>query len=241
MNDDHGLTPEEARALRRAASCWQSNRPSAVAAARAWRRWSWREVGSPRPVSRLALVLLAVSPLVTGGALGLSGVIQWPRQRSTTAGTPQVPVASTPAPRGARRPSREPSPPSAVGSTVAEAPPRSAPVAPVQSPRKPLSDRAALEPLVEHDNSDQVGAWARAAQALRTNNEVEALSALDELGQSVDRTTRDAALLAKAQLHTRGGRAEQAAPVLRRLSESGATPLIRRRAAEVLNGLYAPK
>jgi hypothetical protein len=79
------------------------------------------------------------------------------------------------------------------------------------------------------------GAWSRAAQALRARDEAEAIRALEELAQSPEATTRDAALLARAQLDVRNGRIDQAVPILRQLASSGATPLIRRRAGEVLS------
>jgi hypothetical protein len=81
----------------------------------------------------------------------------------------------------------------------------------------------------------QLGAWSRAAQALRARDEAEAIKALEELAHSPEATTRDAALLARAQLDVRQGRLQHAAPVLRQLASSGATPLIRRRAGEVLS------
>ena len=78
------------------------------------------------------------------------------------------------------------------------------------------------------------GAWQRAADALRRGDDYRATEALQELAASPDPYTRDSAALAKAQLDAAEGRWHLALPVLRRLATLGATPLLQRRAAEVL-------
>jgi hypothetical protein len=239
LNDDQGLSKDEVRALRRAAACWQNDRPSALAAARARRRWMRREAPALRPISRAALAALAVGSLVSGVALGLSGGMEWARLTPAVA-TAQAPAPSAPVHRVPHRAGGAPSARSAASVTFAQPPPDAEP-APAPTHRQPSSSGPTLEPPMERDDADAVGAWSRAAQALRTGDEPQALRALDELGRNVDPTTRDAAQLARAQLDARGGRVESAAPVLRHLSEAGATPLIRRRAAEVLKGLDASK
>lgn len=79
-----------------------------------------------------------------------------------------------------------------------------------------------------------VRAWARAAVALREDNFEEADRAFDELCKSADPSTRDAARLARAQLWVSRGREAAVRPILEQLAQSGATPLIRQRAAETL-------
>jgi hypothetical protein len=78
------------------------------------------------------------------------------------------------------------------------------------------------------------GAWRRAAEALRRGDDQQATAALQELGSSPDPYTRDTAALAKAQLDVAAGRWDRARPVLERVASGGATPLLRRRAREVL-------
>jgi hypothetical protein len=84
-------------------------------------------------------------------------------------------------------------------------------------------------------SSGSVRAWARAASALREDNFDEADRAFDELCKAADPSTRDAARLARAQLWISRGREAAVRPILEQLAESGATPLIRQRAAETLH------
>jgi hypothetical protein len=78
-------------------------------------------------------------------------------------------------------------------------------------------------------------AWARAAAALREDDFDAADRAFDELGHTSEPATRDAARLARAQLWISRGRGAAVRPVLEQLAQSGATPLVRQRAAEFLN------
>ena len=82
--------------------------------------------------------------------------------------------------------------------------------------------------------AEGAGAWQRAADALRQGDDRRATQALQELSSSSDPYTRDTAALAKAQLDAAAGRWDVALPVLRRLATQGSTPLLRRRAGEVL-------
>jgi hypothetical protein len=79
-----------------------------------------------------------------------------------------------------------------------------------------------------------VRAWATAAAALREDDFDAADRAFDELGHAADPATRDAARLARAQLWIAHGRETAVRPVLEQLAESGATALVRQRAAEFL-------
>ena len=83
-------------------------------------------------------------------------------------------------------------------------------------------------------NVGSVRAWARAAAALREDDFDAADRAFDELGHSADPATRDAARLARAQLWISRGREAAVRPVLEQLAQSGATALVRQRAAEFL-------
>jgi hypothetical protein len=78
-------------------------------------------------------------------------------------------------------------------------------------------------------------AWARAAEALRSDDFVAADQAFNQLGHDSDAATRDAARLARAQLWIAHGRAAEVRPVLEDLASTGATALVRQRAAEFLN------
>jgi hypothetical protein len=84
-------------------------------------------------------------------------------------------------------------------------------------------------------NVGSVKAWARAAAALREDDFDAADRAFDELGHAADPATRDAARLARAQLWISRGRETAVRPVLEQLAQSGATALVRQRAAEFLH------
>lgn len=58
--------------------------------------------------------------------------------------------------------------------------------------------------------------------------------ALHELAESSDRNTRHAAQLALAQLRVAKGRGAEAKLVLQQLAATGATPTLRKRAADLL-------
>ncbi len=92
---------------------------------------------------------------------------------------------------------------------------------------------ASLPPVA----SAVAGPWERAAKALAAGNWEGADKAFNELDQSHDAHARDAAALARAQLWIANGRGAEVKPILLRLAAQGATPLIRRRAAALLQGL----
>lgn len=102
-----------------------------------------------------------------------------------------------------------------------------------RSNAQPFLDQSLNEPETPAD-----GAWTRLAAALDQQDRHKANQALDELRASDDPATRDAALLVSAQLDVNGGDVERARPVLERLLEAGATPLIRERAQRTLELLH---
>jgi hypothetical protein len=71
--------------------------------------------------------------------------------------------------------------------------------------------------------------------ALRSGDRATAQLALRELSQSPDPETRDAALLAQAELDSRESDQASAHATLHRLAETGATAFVRRRARQLLN------
>ena len=107
-----------------------------------------------------------------------------------------------------------------------------APPSPVPPPAKQVRLSTAKATSVSRGERS---AWHDAARALEQNDHARAERALAELGASPDQPTRDAAELARAQLWVSRGKPDQARPVLERLALRGATPLIRRRAAEILS------
>jgi hypothetical protein len=81
------------------------------------------------------------------------------------------------------------------------------------------------------------GPWAIVASALEHGDKPKADRALRELSSSGDPLTRDAAELARAQIWIADGNGESFRTTLVRLSQYGQSPLIRRRAAELLGRL----
>jgi hypothetical protein len=80
--------------------------------------------------------------------------------------------------------------------------------------------------------------WTLAASAMRAGDYVGAEAAFNELARSPEASTRDAARLARAQVWIAQGRVSQARPELQSLTVDGATPLVRKRAADALDALH---
>ncbi|HEY6077229.1 MAG TPA: hypothetical protein VIW29_00405 [Polyangiaceae bacterium] len=100
--------------------------------------------------------------------------------------------------------------------------------------RAPRSQRALDVVNVEVASGGAGRAWTRAAEALRRGDHSEAEQALGELSRSAEPATRDAALLAQAELDLGAGSSGRAVVVLRWLAERGATPFVRTRAQQIL-------
>jgi hypothetical protein len=81
------------------------------------------------------------------------------------------------------------------------------------------------------------GPWARVAQALSASDWTSADRALVELCSASDPATRDAATLARAELWIAHGQGASFRASVERLAQTGFTPLIRRRAARLLERL----
>ncbi|HEX8796166.1 MAG TPA: hypothetical protein VF765_34690 [Polyangiaceae bacterium] len=81
------------------------------------------------------------------------------------------------------------------------------------------------------------GGWGAAAEALRTGDYATADRAFGDLSASPDARTRDEARLARAQVWVAQGRTAEARRELAQLAASGATPLVRTRAADMMRSL----
>jgi len=113
-----------------------------------------------------------------------------------------------------------------------------APASPAPVPREPLSfapDADEVPPTASATPASPLdGAWSRAASALRRGDDVAARSALSEISRSSDPASRDAALLARAQLDLARGSKETAMPLLNELARRGSTAFVRQRAQEII-------
>jgi hypothetical protein len=93
----------------------------------------------------------------------------------------------------------------------------------------PETDPSSLPSLPSSD-----GPWARVAQALAVGDFTTADAALRALSESGEASARDAAALSRAELWMARGNGALVTSTLERLAETGQTPFIRRRAAELL-------
>jgi hypothetical protein len=84
-------------------------------------------------------------------------------------------------------------------------------------------------------------AWSAAAAALRIGDYAAAERAFDELAGSGDPRTRDEARLARAQVWIAEHRGDKARAELESLAASGATLLVRQRAADALRAMDSAK
>lgn len=105
------------------------------------------------------------------------------------------------------------------------------------------SPSSAAVPTVEPESpgptseTPVAGPWARVAQALSAHDWARADDALGNLASSMDPATRDAADLARAELRIAHGGGAALRSDVQRLAQAGATALIRKRAAALLQRL----
>ena len=102
---------------------------------------------------------------------------------------------------------------------------------------KPITGAAAPTATASGVPAPPPSPWTVAATAMREGDYAGAEAAFADLASSSDAPTRDAARLARAQVWIAQGKASQARPELASLSTGGATPLVRKRAAEALDAL----
>jgi hypothetical protein len=134
-----------------------------------------------------------------------------------------------------------------VAAPVAPAPaPAPAPTAasPASAPARVATPALASTPESGHHVASTPTAaapprssWTLAATAMRAGDYAAAEAAFSDLASSPDASTRDAARLARAQVWIAQGHASKARGTLEDLSTSGATPLVRKRAADALDTL----
>lgn len=234
------------------AECFRSSIPTDNDIRRARQRFLRLDLGARRSPSRvlvLALVqgfVIGITTLATAAFVGKRIVDHESPPAHLEANS--VPVRT--APKTARRvPLEAP----AEVAVVAESPERVAlegskrPSPPTLRVEATIPRVEQLQPLPnlaasEHASTDaepsgmgrRDGPWAAVAAALERGDRAGADSALQALSSSADGMTRDAAELTRAQIWIAAGKGESFRHTLLRLSESGHTPLIRRRASELL-------
>jgi hypothetical protein len=105
----------------------------------------------------------------------------------------------------------------------------------LQSAKAPdPSGKSGSSPRGLASSDDPAGLWRDAAAALRTGDHAGADEALVALGRSGDASTREAALLARAELDLGAGVRERALSLLATLAETAETPFVRQRARQIL-------
>jgi hypothetical protein len=258
MIEQDGLSDEQAARLARVRECLHADRPSEEEIARARQRW--RHAVKPKARVVRAPLLLTLAGLFAAAGAVAAGAIELTANQPARP-TPSVAPRMGPVPDRAQLPDHaqraRPAPARAVPEALANpAPEPSARPAMARDqlmlapapPSAPTTEQSPAPAVARFDSTTEVeleanprsdatapsDAWQRAADALRRQDDREASRALGELGHSPDPLTRDSAALAEAQLDARAGRWSRALPALQRLATAGATPLIRRRAREML-------
>jgi hypothetical protein len=223
--------PLEAERLRRLATCWRAARPSSDEIASAWQHF--RRKRAPRASLRRwspAAVILAVAVLSSGVLFAAGGLRTLLTRDTRPPERPELRSAAKPVERVTRR--RAASPPSMQPVQVPASVGSAAP-----SPGEHAAPRVLLLPPEQRaPSAPEEGTWTRAAEALRLGDRERATEELRRLEQSGDSATRDAARLSRAQLAVAEGRGAEVRGLLEELTRSD-TPLVRRRAAELLGSI----
>jgi hypothetical protein len=252
--------------LRRMAECWRESAPSDEIVALAPRRFERRRA-APRRAARMLVVALAqgfVLGIVTLAAASwmvtkvlpalraheplVIRAVEQPKTRPSGHGSrgaaPMQAEAEPPtatfeevgAPVGSALPHTTQAAEPRVAVPVVQAAPSDVGPSAASGPA-PGTARASLPPVAVPEIPSAVGPWSRVAEALAAGDYGEADRALASLGGDRDATTRDAAELARAELWIARGAGAGFRPSLERLAASGQTPLIRRRAAALIERL----
>lgn len=101
--------------------------------------------------------------------------------------------------------------------------------------------KPARESLVTPAGEPASAAWTHVAEALAAKDFARAEAALQGLAENGDPATRDAAALSRAELWIARGSGLAVRADVERLARVGRTPLIRRRAAELLRRVDVPR
>jgi thioredoxin-like negative regulator of GroEL len=122
----------------------------------------------------------------------------------------------------------------AVPSPRDVAPPLSPPAA-VSLSSTPIRRASSVAPsLPSSATVPETSPWVVAAKAMRSGDYATAERAFEQLATSSDPQPRDEARLARAQVWLAEGRVSEARPELSTLAATGATSLVRQRAADAL-------
>lgn len=230
----------ELERLRRIRECHEADRLSEREVARAVAQWGVPRLARNRWRATRGVWLAAACSLLAVGAFAASGVLRQQVFSSDVKAEATSGLSKGALDEKARglRPQREVLP-------REEAPLRDV-SPPTQAPTLVNSARAgalsaprsarALEVVSAESASDGAGrAWAEAAAALRRGDQPAAQRALGELSRSDDAATRDAALLAQAELDLGTGDEARARAVLSELAARGATSFLQKRAQQILS------
>ena len=208
---------------RRMALVWRKDvlQPSELAAMRG-RLLRARQRHAVASRRLLALAIAAIALLAWGA---------WAAQSTLRARAPVHPAIVPPAAsrlHSMLRPAHTPEPSEPVVALDVYALPL------INEPARPTAS-AHAQSSAEQPEPRRRAAWTRAAEALNRGDTEAADKALEELTAEGSEESRDAAWLARAQTWVASGQPERARPVLIKLAASGATPLIRKRAAQTLS------
>lgn len=251
--DGHQLEPGEGpidvERMRRIAATWQAQQPTRqeVAAARA--RFATRARAGRQ--ARVAPGVVAVAIVLTGAAAFAStrviafraarlAVVAAERDSSFVEGRAKPAVAKRRSALPPKLPSKDDTtPPASSDAVVAveDLPVARLPLPPQALPAPPKVALPEVRPSASPLSGKPVSGWIDAAAALRAGDYARAEQMFGEIARSADTRTRDEARLARAQVWLAQGRRSEAEPELEDLAGSGATPLVRQRAAQAIDAL----
>jgi hypothetical protein len=248
--DGHYPKPEEGQIeverTRRIAAAWHAEEPTReeMAAARvrfATRARTGRQARVAPGVVAAAIVLTGAAAFASTRVIALRtarlAVAAAERDPSGVEGRSRPPVVK----RRGVLPSKDDTTPLPASSArvvaVEDLPVARPPLAPQALPVQPRVASPEVRPSAPPPSGKLGSGWIDAAAALRAGDYARAEQMFGEIARSPDARTRDEARLARAQVWLAQGRRSEAEPELEDLAGSGATPLVRQRAAQAIAAL----
>ena len=231
MNAPDEVDPTTRERMRRVADEWRTLEPTPAEVAAARARFVAR---TPRRRGARVMPGTVALAIVLAGSVAFAGArVVW---RHAVASGPAV--VQTPDPGGSARirPAGRPALPGAAVEPVPSVEVGPAAIDVNDLPPAPLSPPSS-RPSPQPGAVVAPNGWNEAAEAMRSGNYPRAERAFDELVRTGNERTRDEARLARAQVWIAQGRTTEARPELVGLAATGATPLVRKQAAEALRSM----
>lgn len=208
------------------ADAWRADRAWPGEVRRSYERFLRKRRAPPRSLAASLTRWVPLGILLGVGLAQAASLVPW----TWSAGREQATRISSPTSK--RLASAEPAPLPHVELAASAAPPVLAPTAAAERVAAPKLASSVVAPkLAPSAAAARMQArWQDAARALRADDLVSAEQALSEIELNTSGDQRDAARLARAQLLLSHGRADDAMPILKDLSEHATSKLVRDKA-----------